>query len=132
MEIKREQKAEWYACRVCGKLGHALKGIERVVAVLDEGWPEEQRREGGVLRVNWLRRKALFDFDSVEIVDAGDREVELLCIQAGNDMDEVRRPRLQSMEIRVDAGCALSENSLRILRCSFGKLVVQSAPEGPR
>jgi HEAT repeat protein len=121
MELKREQNAEWYACRVCGKLGHALMGIENVVAVLDEGWPEEQRREGGALRVNWLRRKALFDFDSVEIVRVTDLEAERFCIAVGNDMDEYRRVRYKKMSCAIRDGGA-SEGALRNLRSQFGRM----------
>jgi HEAT repeat protein len=121
MELKRGHDAEWYACRVCGKLGHALTGIENVVAVLDERWPEEQRREGGALRVNWLRRKALFDFDSVEIVRVNDLEAERFCIAVGNDMDEYRRARYKKMGCAIRDGAA-SESTLRNLRSLFGKV----------
>jgi hypothetical protein len=73
-----------------------------------------------VLRVNWLRRKALFDFDSVEIVRVSDIEAERFCIAVGNDMDECRRKRYKKMSCAIRDGGA-SENALRNLRSMFGK-----------
>jgi hypothetical protein len=112
----------WYACRVCGKAGRVFAGVEEVVAVLDEDWEEETAERKGILRVNWLRRRTLFDFDRVEIVAAADEEVERFLIAVGNDTDEWRQSRYKHMVCAVARQCALSENTLRILRSTFGEV----------
>ena len=115
-------EASWIACRACGKAGGALAGARQVVAVLDESWKEDLICAGGVARVNWLKRRALFDFDRVEIVAASDYEVERFTIAVGNDMDEYRRPRYKKMPCQVALECVLAEHTLRILRSMFGEV----------
>jgi hypothetical protein len=79
-----------------------------------------------VARVNWLKRRALFDFDRVEIVAASDYEVERFTIAVGNDVDEYRRPRYKKMPCRVALECVLAEHTLRILRSMFGEVLVSA------
>ena len=83
---------------------------------------DEQARQDGVARVNWLKRGSLFDFDKVEIVQAGDRQVQSFLIQVGNDADVFRRRRYRKMRCTVAEGCQLSENTLRALRGQFPRL----------
>ncbi len=97
-----------------------------VVAVLDAGWPEEAQREGNdLLRVNWLQRQSLFDFDSVKIIQATDEEVERFAVQIGNDSDEWRCSGYRQMRCEIEPGCDLSENTLRLLRSTFGEVKVR-------
>lgn len=112
-------KASWCACRECGKAGQPFTGIERVVMVLDKEWRGGPVGDGGILRVNWLERRALCDFDAVEIRRASDYEVERFCIAAGNDADEWRRARTAKATCVVTPACTLSDNTLRILRSMF-------------
>jgi HEAT repeat protein len=109
----------WCACRECGKAGQPFTGIERVVMVLDEDWRGGPACSGGVLRVNWLERRALCDFDALEIRRASDFEVERFCIAVGNDADEWRRTRTGKATCVVAPECRLSDNALRILRSMF-------------
>jgi len=96
-----------------------------VVAVLDSGWDEAaQRQNHDKLRVNWLKRESIFDFDWVEIVRAGDEDVEQLVEQVNNDTDEWRNSRYRQMVCWVSPDCQLSENSLRLLRDTFGEVKV--------
>jgi hypothetical protein len=112
------------ACRVCGKLDQAMLNVEQVVVVLDAQMNGEVVFADGVARVNWLKRNALFDFDRVEIVEATDYDVERFCIQVGNDTDAFRRARYRKMRCVVAPQCQLSDNTLRILRSMFGKVLV--------
>lgn len=119
--------AEWFACRVCGKAVDLVWGVRDVVAVLDDRWDEERFQADGDLRVNWLRRRSLCDFDRVEILSASDYEVERFCIAAGNDTDELRRGQYKSVPCLTAEGCGLSENTLRVLRGMFGEVVTMRA-----
>jgi len=110
-------------CRVCDRAANLVFEVHEVVAVLDGGWAGEQASADGVLRVNWLKRRAVFDFDRVEIVAAADEEVERFLIQVGNDTEEWRQPRYRRMHCAVAPQCVLSENTLRILRSTFGEVV---------
>jgi HEAT repeat protein len=110
------------ACRACRRAAKLVFEVQQVVAVLDQKWSEEQTSAGGVVRGNWLVRRRLFDFDRVAILAAADEEVERFAIQVGNDTDEWRRKRYKRMVCAVARQCALSENTLRILRSTFGEV----------
>ncbi len=77
----------YYGCRACGQSRDSLEWPAQIVAVLDRDMQEEQVEQDGALRVNWLARRALFDFDRVEIVRAADQDVERFAVQVGNDTD---------------------------------------------
>ena len=94
-----------------------------MVAVLDAGLGGEPLPRNGTICINWLARRELFDFHSVEIVRATDEDVERFAVQAGNDTDLARRPRFKQMRCVVAPTCALSENTLRILGRIFGEVV---------
>jgi hypothetical protein len=66
----------------------------------------------------------LFDFDAIEIVRASDEDVERFAVQVGNDTDSVRHPRYKGMQCAMSSECHLSENTVRILQCMFGQVVV--------
>jgi hypothetical protein len=113
----------YYGCRVCGQSREFLEHLPQVVAVLDADWSEAQRRQESQLRLNWLIRRELFDFDRVEILHATDEDVERFAVQVGNDTDPFRQPRYQQMRcLMVGPKCRLSENTLRILRRMFGSV----------
>ncbi len=107
----------YYGCRICGQSREFLEG--RVVAVLDSRMDTERVQQDGTLRVNWLVRRALFDFDEVEIVQAPDEDVERFVVQVGNDTDDFRRSRYKKMACTIVSDCRLSENTLRILKSTF-------------
>jgi hypothetical protein len=85
----------------------------------------EQAENQAELQVNWLRRRNLYDFGRVEIIEATDEEVERFAVQVGNDTDEWRKPRYKQMPCIVSAQCRLSENTLRILDRMFGEVRVE-------
>ena len=97
--------------------------VRHIVAVLDAGWESERERpQKDLLRVNWLRRQTLFDFDQIQIVQATDEDVERFAAQIGNDTDSWRRSHYRQMSCLINPGCQLSENTLRILQNMFGEV----------
>ena len=111
----------YYGCRVCRQSREVLDWSQ-VIAVLDAGWTETHRHQSGVLRVNWLTQRRMVDFDSVEIVQASDEQVERMAMQVGNDTDPLRRLSYSRMRCRVASPCQLSENTRRILGRTFGQV----------
>ena len=97
-----------------------------VVAVLDSNWAEESERRGAdLLRINWLKREKMFDFDTIEIIQASDEDVERFTMQVGNDPDEWRRSGYRQMRCLVQPECELSANTLRLLHSTFGEVQVR-------
>lgn len=109
----------YYGCRVCGQ-GQEFLEFPQVVAVLDANWTGLSDQQEGRLRLNWLQRRTLFDFDHVEIKQASDEEVERFVVQVGNDTDPIREPRYKQLKCSVTPDCRLSDNTLRILQHTFG------------
>jgi hypothetical protein len=110
----------YYGCRRCSQSRDFYEGS--VVAVLNSQMADAPVQQDGVIRVNWSTRRELFDFDTVEIVQASDEEVERFAVQVGNDTDETRESRYQEMQCVVHPNCQLSENTLRILERMFGQV----------
>jgi hypothetical protein len=122
-ESRADSKTRYPACRVCGRAHEALRDIRRVVAVLDSGLEDDTVRVAdGTVRVNWLSRRSLFDFDRVEIVNASDKDVESFCVQVGNDTNEHRRKLCRGAAVKISPGCDLRENTLRIVRDMFRQM----------
>ncbi len=113
----------YYGCRICSQ---SQKFFEGIIAILDNRKDDERSECDGILRVNWLKRHSLFDFDEVEIIRASDEDVERFAVQVGNDNDSVRRPLYQKMRCTVAFDCELTENTLRVLRSMFGNVEVKS------
>jgi len=78
----------------------------------------------GTVRLNALKLEWGFDFDRVEIVDATDAGVERFAMAVGNETNEARQESFERMRCVVRPGCQLCENTLRILRSTFGKVRV--------
>jgi hypothetical protein len=112
----------YYGCRACCQSHEFIPYPREMVAALDTAWRDEQAWQGDALRVNWLTRRALFDFDRVEIIRATDEDVERFAVQVGNDTDPFRKPRYVGMRCSVDPACGLSENTLRVLESTFGQV----------
>ena len=118
------RKVEYYVCRSCGKAGGALFGIREVVATLDRDGSAEPIWEDGSVKANWLKRRSLFDFDRVEVLNAYDEDAERFCVQVGNDTDDIRRKTYEKVSVMIAPECRLEENTLRNLRGLFGKVCV--------
>jgi hypothetical protein len=120
VEITPGDSFTYYGCRLCRQTRAFWDGAKGAVAVLDANMTDEVVQQDGLVRVNWLARRTLFDFDRVEIVQATDEDVERFAVQIGNDTDPFRKRYYQQMRCVVKAGCKLSENTLRILQHTFG------------
>lgn len=97
--------------------------FREVVAVLDAGWSgESQRANHDKLRVNWLNRPNLFDFDWIEIVDATDADVARFTQQISQDDDSWRAIRYPQMVCVVDPQAGLSAGTMAQLRDMFGEV----------
>jgi hypothetical protein len=118
--VADELTITYYGCRSCGQSHDLWPGV--VVAVLDADMPNNVERADPI-RVNWLSRRFLFDFDEVEIVRATDEDVERFVVQVGNDTDSGRRQRYRHMPCRVRPACRLSENTRRVLASVFETVV---------
>lgn len=115
----------YYACQACGQSRDFTEFEGRTIAVLDSQLETERVWQEDILRVNWLVRRELFSFDEVEVVMATDEEVERFAVQAGNDTNTLRRSRYPEMGCRISPGCHLTENTLRILKRTFGSVTKQ-------
>ncbi len=112
----------YYGCRDCHQSQKFIEWSGPVVAVLNNKMETDLAREAGVLRVNWFLHPALFYFEAVEIVQATDEDVERFAMHLNNDTNKSRRSRYKEVVCTVSAECKLSENSLRILRQTFGRV----------
>jgi hypothetical protein len=121
------EMVRYYGCRTCGQSRHFFNCSEgrHLVAVLGGTAKLTSIDPEGNVRVNWLSRQALFDFDGVEIIKATDEQVERFAIQVGNDTDPVRRGRYKQISCLIRQP-DLSDNSLRILRRLFGRVEILS------
>jgi hypothetical protein len=113
----------YYGCRSCGQSREFLSWPGAVVAVLDQRMRSASVQRRNVMWVNWLQRRAPFDFERIEIGQAGDEEVEGLAMALGNDTDPLRRERYGEMRCHIAREAALSENTLRILKRILGQVV---------
>jgi len=119
VRLARRTSVTYYGCRACDQSQGFLESPGKVVAVLDSTMGEGQVQQNGMLQVNWLLRRSLFDFDQVEVIRATDEDVERFTVQVRNDTDAWRRRRYKKMPCVVAPGCKLSENTLRILMTQF-------------
>ena len=112
----------YYGCRACHQSQEFIDCPKGVVAVLDAAGRGVQERQLGFLRINWLVRRVLFDFDRVEIIRATDEDVERFAMQVGNDTDPFRKARYGQTRCSLAPNCHLAENTLRILESLFGQV----------
>lgn len=125
VDIPEWDKITYYGCRGCHQ-SREFYLTNQVAAVLDAPMTAKFDDQNQTLRVNWLTRRIAFDFDSVEIIDATDEDIERLVVQIGNDTDSIRQPRYKDMPCVVSSQCQLSPNSLRVLQRTFGHVDVIS------
>lgn len=108
-------RAKYYGCRACHQSRTFQTWPHGLIVVLDTTMKIERVEQDGLLRVNWFQRLDPFDFDRIEIIQAGDEEIERFAIRVGNDTDPFREPRYEVMDCYVGPACRLSANSQRIL-----------------
>ena len=100
-----------------------------MVAVLDSAWLEPAQRQGtDLLRVNWLKKPSLFDFDWTEIIHASDEEVERFVVMVRSDIDRWRLSRYPQMACLVAKEAHLSDETINLLRDTFGEVKLNQDP----
>lgn len=88
-------------CRSCGKC-EALREVKQVVCVLDQNTTQaDEQPANGILRVNWFKRKKLFDFDKVEIRHADEQQVTAFLNLIKNDNDPFRKHHYKRMNCLI-------------------------------
>lgn len=112
------QSVTYYGCRSCGQSKDYLQG--KIIAVLDNPASAQATQQSEEIRVTW--QGTLFDFDTVEIVNATDEAVERFAVMVGNDTDSERKDRYRTINCTVAPGCVLSKNSERVLDRIFGEI----------
>jgi hypothetical protein len=121
-DLPGQPDVTYYGCRACHQSREFIDCPKGVVAVLNDAWRSAQTLHNGLLGVNWLARRALFDFDRVEIVRATDKDVEQFAMQVGNDTDPYRKSRYGRTRCTIAPICHPCENTLRILENTFGRV----------
>lgn len=112
-----------YGCGVCGATRGLADVPGRIVAVLDDRMVGElDPTSDGGLRVNWLARRAVGDFDHVEVGRVRAEEVEEFVMQVGNSTGRHRAPAWSAQP-----GAELTEESVRHLRSTFRASAVDPA-----
>lgn len=123
LRTSTNQKLDYGACRLCQQ-GTTYLVANPAVLVLDQTMSEDYTKQETQLRLNWLKQRQLADVDQVEIIKAGDEDVERLVVAFGNDTDLSRKPGYQQMRCTVAADCTLSENTHRLLKHTFGEVKI--------
>lgn len=120
-DISRFQIVTYYGCQQCHRSTDYFEA-QQVIAVLDQRLADRTVYDNGVLRINWIRHRYLFNFHAVEIINATDEDVERFAVQIGNDTNPARKPGYKSMVCQVSAAANLSPNTIRILQHTFGQV----------
>ncbi|MEM7349128.1 MAG: hypothetical protein AAF485_33275, partial [Chloroflexota bacterium] len=116
------QSVNHYGCRACGNSRDPLQAVP--VVALDRTLVQKSFNRVGEVVVNWLALRRVFDFTRVEIRQASDEDVERFVIQIGNDTDSVRKQKYSTLPVLVSKECALSENTIQLLKRYFGQVDV--------
>jgi len=122
VDLSGQPDLNYYGCRACRRSYGLLHCRQGVTAILNASGTQRYTQQDGRLRANWLVQRALFDFDSVEIIKATDEDVERFALQVGNDTDPLRRTHYEQMVCTIAPACSLSKNTIRILEQMFGQL----------
>lgn len=122
LELSLLEQLTYYGCRACGQSREFMATGRGVIALLDRQMTQKYVRQDGFLYINWLLLRQRFDFDQVYIQQATDEDVERFAIQVGNDTDPWQKPRYANMRCLVWPDAGLSENSLKILKRTFGQV----------
>ncbi|MEM7345941.1 MAG: hypothetical protein AAF485_17010 [Chloroflexota bacterium] len=146
IEVKptRFKSIEMYGCRACGQNKTFEVFTGEIICVLDTN--NVQLRKGKArswtmhrrvsvshqkpirwsedpVEINWFEQQRLFDFDKVHILRATDELVERFAMNIGNDTDAFRQANYPQIVCQINPANQLSENTLRILRKTFGEVI---------
>jgi hypothetical protein len=118
-EVPFNKTITYYACRNCRSSSYFLKGIEKVVLLVDRTVEELYARAAGTLAVNWYKIKKPFDFDEIRVNEKDDFDVEELAMKLKNDMDDERRKNLKDIPFYLSPGLKLSPAKMNLLKDNF-------------
>ncbi|CAN0519884.1 unnamed protein product, partial [Laminaria digitata] len=116
--IKGVGKINFVGCRVCNTTYNALPAPS-VIAVLDEQMTTKKHYQQNILRVNWLKKQEVFDFNRVEVGVAEDKLVTQFCLMLSNDTDPGRPDRCYDMVCDVLPASKINNNTFQILKRTF-------------
>lgn len=112
-QIDMKTRIKTCVCRTCGKTGMILPEIHEVIAVLDKKMDEDFVHLPGIVRINWLKRRKMFDINRIVIKSASKTDFGEL-ISALDADDFITRPGS-----RKDILCTISK------KCKFGSSLVE-------
>ena len=119
VDLSWQRDLRYYGCRACRRSYGLLHCPNDIAAVLNATGTQRYTQQDGRVQVNWLVQRTLFDFGSVEIIQATDEDVERFALQVGNDTDPLRSPHYKQMVCTIAPACHLSKNTIRILKQLF-------------
>ncbi|MCB0156279.1 MAG: hypothetical protein KDF65_15900, partial [Anaerolineae bacterium] len=124
------QRITYYGCRICHQSRELIEAD--AIAILDTNMTQETIHQNGMVMVNWITYRKMFDFCKVRIEQATDEDIERFAVQVGNDADPIQKLRLKGMRCEVSQICSLSENTIRILQHIFGQVVFTDGDATPK
>lgn len=116
--IKGVGTINFVGCRICNLTYNSLPAPS-VIAVLDEQMNTIKHYQQGILRVNWLKKQQIFDFNRVEIGISDDKAVTQFCLLLSNDTDPGRPDRCYDMVCDVMPQSKINKNTFQILKRTF-------------
>lgn len=124
VRLPRARDETYYGCRICHQNREFLQWDGPVVAALDRRMSGRFTMRGHNLCVNWFEAERAFDFDSVEITDATDTDIERFIIRLGNDANAPAPARLKRITCTVAQTDSLRPETLNLLKDTFGNVMV--------
>lgn len=115
----------YYGCPICRQSHSFRTWPDGVTVILDRTTSQEKFQKDTSISVNWLVEQTLFDFDQVEIIAATDEEIERFAVQVGNNTDNKRREKYQTIVCTLSPKINISDNTRRILEFTFGQIQIQ-------
>jgi HEAT repeat protein len=116
-------KIKCYVCMTCGKAGGMLFDVNEIIAVLNENMNENFIQVNGIIRMNWLKNRIMFDMDRIEIVSASDQDVKELVGIIKSDPDELRAKNRKKILCSIKENVSLEPETLEMLRSAVGIVV---------
>lgn len=122
VKLPRARDETYYGCRICHQNREYLQWDGPVVAALNRRMSGRFTMRGRTLYVNWFAVERAFDFDSVEITDATDTDIERFIIRLGNDTPG--RARFKHITCTLVHTNPLRPETLNLLKDTFGNVMV--------
>ena len=115
---------DYYGCRICRQSRRFFENIARTSLILENINPNSIVHKKSLLVVNWMVQRQMVDFDEIHILSATDEEVERFLVSLKNNSSAEQLSYYDQMLCRVSTSCNLSNNTLNILRHTFGRIKV--------